>query len=264
MDPVLGFLLGLIQGVTEWVPVSSKGMVGLAASWSGVDDWLPLAFFLHLGTLLAVIIRMRMDVRDVLLGLPRWRTDRLVQFVVGATLVSLPFGFVGVVLLQDALDRYDVTGLLATVLIGAFLIVTGLVLRTSRRRMGERRVEHTGTQDWVIMGLAQAAAVVPGLSRSGMTISALLFQGLEPREALRLSYVVSIPAIAGVVAYEAAFGDIWHFGAPTLAAGVLGAFVFGYVTLDVLLRAATRVRWDLFCVAFGAAAVALGLILMVL
>jgi len=68
-----------------------------------------------------------------------------------------------VVLLQDALDRYDVTGLLATVLIGAFLIVTGLVLRTSRRRMGERRVEHTGTQDWVIMGLAQAAAVSPAL-----------------------------------------------------------------------------------------------------
>jgi undecaprenyl pyrophosphate phosphatase UppP len=89
MDPVLGFLLGLIQGVAEWVPVSSKGMVGLAASWAGVKDWLPLAFFLHLGTLAAVLLRMRGDVRDVLVNLPRVRTDRFVQFVVGATHFSL-------------------------------------------------------------------------------------------------------------------------------------------------------------------------------
>ena len=263
MDPVLGFLLGLIQGLSEWVPVSSKGMVGLAASWAGVRDWLPLAFFLHLGTLAAVLLRMRGDVRDVLVGLPRVRTDRLVQFVVGATLVGLPIGFLGVVFLQDALDRFEVTGHAAMVLIGLFLVVTGLVLRAARERGGARRVADTRPADWVIMGLAQSIAVVPGLSRSGMTISSMLFRRLEPEEALRLSYVVSIPAIVGVVAYEAVAGDIGAFGWASVAAGVASSFVFGYVALDALLRAAQRLRWDWFCVIFGIIAATFGAVLLV-
>jgi undecaprenyl-diphosphatase len=263
MDPVLGFLLGLIQGVAEWVPVSSKGMVGLAASWAGIKDWLPLAFFLHLGTLAAVVLRMRGDVKDILVGLPKVRTDRFVQFVVGATIVGLPIGFLGVVFLQDALDRFEVTGHAAMVLIGAFLIVTGLVLRAARDRGGARRVADTRPLDWVIMGLAQSIAVVPGLSRSGMTISSMLFRRLEPEEALRLSYVVSIPAIAGVVAYEAIAGNIGEFGWASVAAGVASSFVFGYVTLDALLRAAPRLRWDWFCVIFGMIAAAFGAVLLV-
>jgi len=263
MDPVVGFLLGLIQGMAEWVPVSSKGMVGLAASWAGVKDWLPIAFFLHLGTLAAVLLRMRGDVRYVLVGLPRVRTDRLVQFVVGATIVGLPIGFLGVVFLQDALDRLEVTGHSAMVLIGLFLIVTGLVLRAARDRGGARRVGDTRPTDWAIMGLAQSIAVVPGLSRSGMTISSMLFRRLAPEEALRLSYVVSIPAIAGVVAYEAFAGDIGAYGWASVAAGVASSFVFGYVTLDALLRVAQRLRWDWFCVIFGIVAVAFGAVLLV-
>jgi undecaprenyl-diphosphatase len=264
MDPVLGFLLGIIQGVAEWVPVSSKGMVGLAASSAGVKDWLPLAFFLHLGTLLAVLLRMRGDVKDVLVGLPKIRTDRFVQFIAGATIVGLPIGFLGVVFLQGALDRFEIGGHAAMVLIGAFLIVTGLVLRAAREKGGTRKVADTRAPDWVLMGLAQSVAVVPGLSRSGLTISSMLFRKLEPEEALRLSYVVSIPAIAGVVAYEALKGNIGAFGWPSVAAGVVSSFVFGFVTLDALLRAAQRIRWDWFCVAFGTIAVVFGAVLLVL
>jgi undecaprenyl-diphosphatase len=263
MDPVLGFLLGIIQGMAEWVPVSSKGMVGLAASWAGIKDWLPLAFFLHLGTLAAVVLRMRGDVRDVLVGLPKVRTDRFVQFVVGATVVGLPIGFLGVVFLQDALDKFEVTGHAAMVLIGLFLIVTGLVLRAARDRGGTRRVGDTRPTDWIIMGLAQSIAVVPGLSRSGMTISSMLFRRLEPGEALRLSYVVSIPAIAGVVAYEALKGNIGAYEWPSVAAGVASSFVFGYVALDALLRAAQRIRWDWFCIIFGIIAATFGAVLLV-
>ncbi len=263
MDPVTGFLLGLLQGVLEWLPISSSGWVGVAAAWVSETDWLDLAFFLHFGTLLAVLVRLRGDVRDIVVELPRWRTDPLVRFILATTAISLPVGLVLVLVLEAAVEAQYLTGVGVTLLVGALLVVTGLVLRSARDRGGQRRVGDTGPLDWAVLGLAQGLAALPGISRSGMTVSALLVKRVDAGESLRLSFLMSVPATIAVVAYEAVLGDVASVGWPAVMAGVAAAFILGYLTIEGLLRLAQRVRWDWFCIAFGLIAVAAAIALAV-
>lgn len=264
MDPVLGFLLGLVQGVAEWLPVSSEGMVGLAASWAGIDDWLPLAFFLHLGTALAVVLRMRADVLHVVRTLPRWRDEPLTRFVLITTAVSLPVGLAVVLALDRLLGEApgERPGVVVTLLVGALLIVTGLVLRSAAGRMGGRKVADTSAAEGALLGLLQGLAALPGISRSGMTVSALLMRRVEGDEAVRLSFVMSVPVVVAAAAYEAVWGEVGGLGWEVLVAGVAASFVFGYLTLDALLRLSRSMRWDWFCVAFGLLAMAAGVVLL--
>jgi undecaprenyl-diphosphatase len=255
MDPVTGFLLGLLQGVLEWLPISSSGWVGVASSWVSESDWLDLAFFLHFGTLLAVLVRLRGDVRDIVVELPKWRTDPLVRFILATTAISLPVGLVLVLILEEVVEAQELTGVGVTLLVGALLIVTGLVLRVARDKSGQRKVGDTGPLDWVILGLAQGFSALPGISRSGMTVSALLIKRVDAGESLRLSFLMSVPATIAVVAYELVLGDIASVGWGAVIAGVAAAFVLGYLTIEGLLRLAQRVRWDWFCVVFGLVAV---------
>ncbi|UCC93575.1 MAG: undecaprenyl-diphosphate phosphatase, partial [Thermoplasmata archaeon] len=209
MDPVLAFLAGLLQGVTEWLPISSSGQVVILLEGMGVDaeDTLALAFFLHFGTLFAVLARLRGDVREVLGNLGRWRTDAMVRFLLVATLVSLVVGFAMVQMLEEAVEG-TLGGVLLTVLVGVMLIITGFVLRAAKGRLGERKVEDLVDGDAVVMGLVQGLAALPGISRSGMTVSALLMDRVDADEALRLSFLMSIPVTIAVVLYEAVTWDL--------------------------------------------------------
>jgi undecaprenyl-diphosphatase len=178
--------------------------------------------------------------------------------------VSLPVGL-GIVL---ALDRFldgtpgERPGVVVTLLVGALLVVTGLVLRAAAGRAGGRRVADTGPSEWALLGLLQGLAALPGVSRSGMTVSALLMRRVEGGEAIRLSFVMSVPVVAAAAAYEAVWGDVGGLGWEVLAAGVLSSFVFGYLTLEALLRLSRSMRWDWFCMAFGLLAVAAGAVLL--
>lgn len=264
MDPVSAFLVGLVQGVTEWLPISSSGWTLVLARNLDVatDDALALAFFLHFGTLLAVLVRLRGDVRDVLLALPRWREDALVKYLLATTAISLPLGLALVLTLEEAFAEHDLTGVTVTMLVGGLLIVTGIVLRAVKDRLGDRRVDSTDTLDWTILGVAQGLAALPGISRSGMTVSALLMRRVDAEEALRLSFLMSIPVTIAVVAYEIVSGGVDAFDPPVVASGVLASFVLGYVTIDGLMALAQRVRWDLFCIAIGALALVAGALLL--
>ncbi len=266
MDPVWAFLLGLLQGVTEWLPISSSGWSLVAAKGLGVAsaDALALAFFLHFGTLFAVLVRLRGDVRDVLAALPRVRADPLARYLLVTTAISLPVGFALVLTLEGVFEEHDLGGLAVTVLVGALLVVTGIVLRAAKDRQGDRGVEATSAADWTLLGLAQGVAALPGISRSGMTVSALLLRRVGPQESLRLSFLMSIPVTVAVVAYEAARGNVVGMGLPAILAGTAGSFVLGYVTIDALMALARRVRWDLFCIGFGLLAVVAGSVLHLL
>jgi undecaprenyl-diphosphatase len=262
MDPVTAFLVGLLQGVTEWLPISSSGQVLVFIKGMGVDadTALALAFFLHFGTLFAVLVRLRKDVHGVLVAIPRWRTEPLVRYLLATTLVSLPLGLVLVLALEGIFEEHDLSGLGVTVLVGGLLIVTGLVLRAAKDRIGDRNVGDTDATDWTILGLAQGLAALPGISRSGMTVSALLMRKVDADEALRLSFLMSIPVTIAVVAYEVVRGDVVSLGAQVIIPGVVGSFIFGYLTIDGLMALSRRVRWDIFCIGFGAIAVAVGLV----
>lgn len=264
MDAWLAFLVGLIQGLTEWLPISSSGQVIIMLESMDVatEDALALAFFLHFGTLFAVVARLRGDVRDVLVALPRWRSDPLVRFLLVATLVSLALGLLLVRGLESLFEDSS-GGRAVTVLVGALLIVTGLVLHSAKGREGQRRAGDLGHTDSVILGIVQGLAALPGISRSGMTVSALLIQRVDADESLRLSFLMSIPVTIAVVLYEAITWDLGTVGWAAVAAGVLGSFILGYATIDGLMRLSRRLRWDLFCIAFGAIAVMAGVALII-
>jgi undecaprenyl-diphosphatase len=265
MDPVLAFLAGMLQGITEWLPVSSSGQVVILLEGMDVDaeDTLALAFFLHFGTLFAVLARLRGEVREVVGSLGRWRTDPMVRFLLVATLVSLVVGFALVQTLEEAVEG-SLGGLLLTVLVGAMLIITGLVLRAAKGRAGDRKVEDLADGEAAVLGLVQGLAALPGISRSGMTVSALLMDRVDADESLRLSFLMSIPVTIALVAYELVFWDIASIGAVPILAGVLASFAFGYLTIDGLIALSRRVDWSVFCMVFGLVAVALGVVLMVL
>lgn len=265
MEAWLAFLVGVLQGVTEWLPISSSGQTLILLEGMDVPtkDALALAFFLHFGTLFAVVARLRGDVRDVVLALPRWRTDPLVRFLLVSTLVSLALGLALVRGLESFFED-SAGGMAVTAVVGVLLIVTGLVLRSAKGREGDRRVGDLGPTDSVILGIVQGLAALPGISRSGMTVSALLIQRVDADESLRLSFLMSVPVTIAVVLYEVVTWDLGTVGWTAVAAGVLGSFILGYATIEGLMRLSRRLRWDLFCMIFGAIAVVAGVTLIIL
>jgi undecaprenyl-diphosphatase len=265
MDPVLAFLAGMLQGVTEWLPVSSTGQVVILLEGMDVEsrDALAFPFFLHFGTLFAVVLRLRGEVREVLGNLGQWRTEPTVRFLLVSTLVSLVLGFILVQVLEVAVEG-SLGGILLTVLVGAMLVVTGLVLRAAKGKLGERKAEDLADGDAVFLGLVQGLALLPGISRSGMTVSALLIDRVDADEALRLSFLMSIPATVAVVLYEVVTWDLASIGAVPIAAGVLASLVFGYLTIDGLMALSRRIDWSVFCIAFGGIAVVVGAAFMLL
>ena len=265
MDPVLAFLVGMVQGITEWLPISSSGHVLLLLEGMDLssEDALAMAFFLHFGTLFAVILRLRSDVRDVIVALPDWRNDATVRFLLIATLVSLPVGFLLVQSLESLVTGYN-GGLAISMLVGIMLVITGFILRTAKDREGQRRVEETTGSDAVILGLVQGLAALPGISRSGMTVSALLIKKVDADESMRLSFLMSIPVTIAVVAYELVSWEITSLGWDVVLSGLLGSFIFGYLTIEGLMRMSRRMRWDLFCMIFGTIALTFSAILIFL
>ena len=251
-------LWGLIQGVTEFLPVSSSGHLRLVpeALGSSPPD-LAASAVLHLGTLLAVIVYFRADIAWLIRGVAG-RADaaarRTALVVAAATIPAALAGWAA----GGVLDRFQES---ATA-VGAALVANGLILwlASSRRRRpgaGEnvRMVEDAGGRDALAAGLAQAVALLPGISRSGMVIAMGQRRGLSPRQAARLAFLMSIPVIAGAGLREAAglsgSGE-WGWG---LAAGVAAAALSGYGAIALLIK--TIARWGLrpfgiYCVAAGA------------
>lgn len=255
MDILQAIVLGIIQGITEWLPVSSSGQLVLS-----LVDFLrvepeaafSLAIILHIGTLLAVVVKFRNEIIDILKKLS-WN-DKLTRFLIVSTIVT---GIVGVPVyfLLKSLFAY---GAIANAVIGALLIVTGIILYISRKlSYGKTDIGQIGYKEMGIAGAAQGISILPGISRSGTTIAAMLLMGIKQETALTLSFLMSIPAVVGAIVLDFAGGDFaaGAFGLTEIITGIIFAFIFGYLTMDVLLKIAHKVRFDLFCVILGLTAV---------
>ena len=244
---------GLIQGLTEFLPVSSSGHLVLVPALLGRDGPdLATSAVLHLGTLLAVIVYFRREVMSMVRfdrhGRPLIRL--LLIGTVPAAVVGLAFG--------DAID----SALSDPRVVAVSLMVTGVVLLAARTfTTRDRKIGQATDRDAVIIGIAQAAALVPGISRSGMTITAGVARGFESTEAARYSFLLGIPAIAGAGLLK--FVDLLDAGAGipgSLWLGMAVAAVAGYGAIAVLLRLLGRVGlapFGLYCLAAGAVAFAI-------
>ncbi|MEA2076151.1 MAG: undecaprenyl-diphosphate phosphatase [Euryarchaeota archaeon] len=258
MDPIQSTLLGVLQGITEWLPISSQGqtvLVMLNFMQIEPETALSVAVFLHIGTMLAVLIRFRADFL-AMLNLESKLLKVIVVATVSTGITALPLLFFVKNLFQ--------TGEFATVLIGIMLILTGIMLGVQRRSGNSyRTLDEITTKDMVFAGLAQGFSILPGISRSGTTITILLMLGIKQDLALKLSFLMSVPAVLGAVVMF----DIWKLSviAPSDAAiMVLSSLVVGYATMSMLLRFAKRVNFAIFCVSLGGLTLLLSQIMILL
>lgn len=268
-------VLGLFQGLTEFVPVSSSAhlvLVPFLLRWPAPD----LAFdvSVHLGTLLAVFAYFARDLARLATGSVRWLArrgsaeDRANARLLGLlAIASVPAGIAGFLLeglfedLFTGTDRIDDLGapVTAVALLGTAAILWTAERGYARRGQRERRpVEDIGVGDALIVGLAQAVAIVPGISRSGATISAGVFRGLRRDAAARFSFLLSIPAIlgAGLVALPDVPADADR-SRMVVAAGVSAMVGFAAIAgLMRYLRTRTMRPFAVYCVLLAAVALA--------
>jgi len=279
MDLVDAILLGILQGATEFLPISSSGHLVLGQIALGLED--PELLFdivLHVGTLLAVVGFYRRDLRMVAAGVRRgaariWRGGALRSGLEpeGARLaILIAVGSVPTALLGIAVERFvplerGTSG--AAILVCIALLVNGFVLFAGRWADDERATPREGDAVlWnvtipvaLLVGTAQGIAVLPGLSRSGLTIVTALLLGVWREEAARYSFLLSVPAILGALALEF---DPTVFQGPNLAgelvlygAGACTATAVGYVAIMWLVQLVRRAQFHHFswyCWALGA------------
>ena len=263
MSYLEALMLGLVQALTEFLPVSSSGHLVLAQAWFGehqVDVLLNV--FLHAATMLAVVVYFRREIGELILGVVG-RAGVTPPFAgaeakaVGLILLAnLPTGVLGLVLehhLEDTLSR--------PVVVGMMLMVTGGVLWLGRGREGGRTIADMTIRDALVIGVVQGVAVLPGLSRSGLTIVAALLLGLDRLLAVKFSLLISIPAIVGATLLMAFDAD-WSASLPKgpYLAGMLVSGVAGYAAIYSILILVDRrqfFRFAYYVWPLGAAAILL-------
>ncbi|MEE8167565.1 MAG: undecaprenyl-diphosphate phosphatase [Candidatus Hydrothermarchaeales archaeon] len=261
MNLLQALLLGALQGVIEWLPISSSGQ-GMLVMFNlmGIDQLkaLSLSFFLHLGSLLAVVIYFRNDIKEIYTSIraKRWKGSYL-EFLVISTLATAVVGIPIYLKLRSLLESM---GNQVNILIGVGLIVTGLFLRSSDET-GSKSVAESNLSDMLLVGFAQGIAVVPGISRSGATIALLLFRRFDQREALKISFLMAIPAILGANFLGLFGGELSGVAPSNLIAGVIFSLAASLVGIRFLLDVSRKLRFDSFCLFFGAIAVLFGLAL---
>ncbi len=263
-------MLGIVQGLTEFLPISSTGHLRIVPAFLGWED--PGAAFTavtQLGTMAAVLLYFRDDLRRIgraWVRSARAPRDRSLRSDVNArigwyiVLGTIPIGIFGIAF-KDQIE----TGARDLYLIGVALIVLGLVLLAAERvGKRDRSIEQVTVRDGVAVGFAQALALVPGVSRSGATITAGLFLGLDRTSAARFSFLLSVPAV--VLSGLLELGSIVsgeegeHVGFGNLVLATFLAFVSGYAAIAWMLKFLTSHSTVLFVVY----RVALGALVLVL
>jgi undecaprenyl-diphosphatase len=239
-------IAGLLQGILEWLPVSSQGIISLLlTSWGyTLEQAVDIALFLHVGTLAATISYFWTDIKQVI-NPKSVKHLRILSFIKWTTLLTLIIGgplYLMIPFLSSLLS--DKVG----VMIGVFLIITG-VIQLLKNSFGTREYESITKGDGVINGFAQGVAALPGISRSGATTLALLIQGFDVQSALKLSFFASIPAIFMIQLYTG-LKNGFIFNTGYVLAGIT-AFIIGRLTIKKLLQVAKKVNFAGFCIAFG-------------
>ena len=272
----MAIVLGLVQGVAEFLPISSSGHLSLLQYFFGMEE--PDALYnilLHFATLLAVCVVYRGDIIDMIVeffrgaaalfsrsgGRERGNPPEARRLVLLLVLGTLPLFLV--LPIEDFVEELGAS----PVFVSVMLLVTGCILFLSDRCGGGRKNGRTATvKDVLLVGLAQGAATIPGLSRSGTTITAGCFVGFERKFAVRFSFLLSIPAILGaniLSLKDALEAEIPWEEVPVYLAGVLVAAVVGYACIRLLKMIAEKGRFGFFayyCWLAGAVTLALTLL----
>lgn len=252
-------LLGVLQGIVEWLPVSSEGVVAGVYAFifdASFEESVGFALWLHVGTIPSVLVVFRRDILTLVRDAAGWRRgpSSSLRFLLVATIVS---GVVGLPLILTLSSISAVAGTAAAGVIGAFMLVTGYV-QLARRAPGERGRCELTLMDGVLVGVAQGLSVIPGLSRSGLTVSMLLSRRVEHERALSMSFLLSVPASLAASIYIAVDSG-FAIGAQEVVSAFT-AFVVGMLTIKGLMAIAARMNFGWLVIAVGAVMIAGSLI----
>jgi undecaprenyl-diphosphatase len=260
MDPIQAIFLGFIQGTTEWLPISSTGHLRIAER--AMDLQVPLLFdvTLHLATLLVVLIYFRSDVKNILISLGRGdfksENGRLIPLI---SLGTIPAATIGVIF-GDALD----TSFNTILTLGAGFLFSGFVIYGSR--FSRERKDDISYVDALLIGVAQVIALVPSISRSGMTISMALLLGISRKKAFKFSFLLFIPAeigAEGLTLYQqSASLPLSGLGITEIIAGCVVAIGISFLAVRLLWKTLANKKFYLFafyCWLVGIALVTLSL-----
>ncbi len=233
-------ILAVIQGLTEFLPVSSSGHLALAGMIMKVPEGdMTFEIVVHLGTLMAVLAVYMKDLSELVSGLFRRKRESLV--LAGLLIIgSIPAAVAGF-LLADSIEK----AFNSPVLVSVMLLITGCVLFSTRFVKSGNRNNPTITGS-LIVGISQAMALLPGISRSGFTISTGLFAGIRKEKAARFSFMLSIPAIAGAAVLK--LGDTGSSGIDLslMITGFVISALTGYLALRILLKFLRAGKFSIF------------------
>ena len=257
MDIIQGIIIGIVQGLTEFLPVSSSAHLVFIQNILGVQSSLAFDTFLHLGSLLAVLWFFRADIIKMILSWISSLSDiihgrfregfyddpykRLAWYVIIAT---IPVGLAGV-FFEDSVDALFSGALYVPAF---FLFVTGTILYLSQRMTsGSINFRNITGKHALFMGLGQACAILPGLSRSGTTIAAGLVAGLDKEFAAKFSFILSIPAILGAFILQVKdIGSAMDANFLPVFLGFVAAFISGYIAIKWMLDLIQKRNLDIF------------------
>lgn len=248
-------ILGIVQGLTEFLPVSSSGHLEIVKALLG-DDSLPaesmlMTVVLHAATALSTVVIYRSDILRIFKGLFEFKDNSEFRFSLHIIISMIPAAFVGF-FFEDALEALFDKNLF---LVGSMLIITALLLVLADR--AKRTDKIVGPVSAFIIGLSQAVAILPGISRSGATISTSVLLGIDRAEAARFSFLMVVPLILGKMAKDVLDGALSATAEPTaLIVGFAAAFIAGLIACQwmIALVRKARLSWfALYCLAVGIA-----------
>jgi len=239
-------LLGIIQGLTEFLPVSSSGHLVLGQYLLGIKSpGNTLEILFHLGTLGSVIFVFFNEIKNILLTIDKKPTQKLLAFISIATLPAVVVGF---------LFRHEINRLFENInSVGYAFCITGLILIFSS--LSKNKKVKFSISSSIIIGLSQAVAIIPGISRSGITITASLLMGIPPEKSAKFSFLLSIPIICGaglLGVIDIKNGDT--FTVPIIFVAILSSFLIGIVALKILLMLLEKGKFyyfGIYCICIG-------------
>ncbi len=236
MDILNAIVLGIIQGLTEFLPVSSSGHLEIAKAILGENkigqESMLMTVVLHFATALSTIIIFRKDLAEVLHGLTKFKNNNSFRFSLKIVISMIPAALVGVMLNEEIENLFGGP----IVFVGAMLILTGFLLFLADNKMPAKKTIDIKTA--LLIGIAQAIAILPGISRSGATISASVLLGIDKEKSARFSFLMVIPLIFGKIFADVLSGEISLSDSNLLpvVVGFISAFFTGILACKWMIK----------------------------
>ena len=258
MDIIDAIILGIIQGLTEFLPVSSSGHLELGKAILGdssiPEESLLFTVVLHFATALSTLVIFRKDVLDIFKGLFQFQWNEEARFAVKIIISMIPAAIVGF-FLEDFMEVFF-DG--AIIIVGIMLIITAVLLYLADK--ARTTAKDVSFRSAFVIGLAQAVAMLPGISRSGATISTSVLLGIDKTKSARFSFLMVVPLIFGKVAKDLLGGEINFESSQMMAmgAGFVAAFVAGLFActwMIQLVRKSKLTYFAIYCLVVGIIAI---------